>query len=176
MDKWKLIGSEIVLETSWLTIHKNQYEISNGSRVYDYFVVSRKDFVLVVGTREESVILLKQYRPATNKFYYCLPAGYLEDGENPVHAAERELFEEAGMRGKGFYVVGCLDPLPGYIKSKAYIVTCELSSEMPSLSENEEGISEIVKLNWNVITQMILNGEIDEMQAVAALLLVRQSL
>ena len=176
MYSWRLIESEALLENRWLTISKNHYEKPNGERVIDYFVLSRKDFVLVVAMEQNGIILIKQYRPATNKSYYSLPAGYLEEGESPIDAAQREIIEETGRSGINFRIVGSLDPLPGYIRSKAHIVTCDLTFDLQPLHQNDEDIFEVITHTWDSILKMIITGEIDEMQAVAALLLVKQTL
>lgn len=48
---------------------------------------------------EERVLLLRQYRHPTRHELWELPAGLLDmDGEEPVHAAARELWEEVDLR------------------------------------------------------------------------------
>src|SRR5210317_2053621 len=45
---------------------------------------------------DPSVLLIKQYRYATEGTIWEIPAGVLEPGEEPVECARRELLEEVG--------------------------------------------------------------------------------
>src|SRR5262245_7511134 len=93
---WNLIGSEIVVDSRWLRLLRNSYRLPDGTKNDDYYLVERDDFVLVIAELRNSLVLVRQYRPATGRVYYSLPGGYLESGESPEKAAARELQEETG--------------------------------------------------------------------------------
>ena len=113
--------------TRWLDVLRNRYR-TTGREIADYFVVRRSDFVLVLAVDDDdNMLLVRQYRPATDGFYIALPAGYIEPGETAIEAGRRELFEETGITGSGWRHVGKLDPLPGYVKSRAHVVRCNVS-------------------------------------------------
>src|SRR5215469_8393492 len=46
------------------------------------------------------VLLEKQYRYAADDYLWELPAGHIDPGELPAHAARRELLEETGLTAK----------------------------------------------------------------------------
>lgn len=173
MKRWKLVDTSLVLASNWLNVERNTYSTANGV-VSDYYVVSRSDFVLVIAMDREDILLVRQYRPATDEFYLALPAGYIDPGEAPLAAAQRELEEETGLQGTGWNFIGKLDPLPGYVRSKAHIFQCETRSNDQDLSvfkgDSTEG-AELVRLGRQHILDMISRNEIMEMQAVAAILL-----
>jgi len=83
VNKWQLLKSTPVLSTPWLSVLKNQYRVSEGEVIDDYYIVSRNDFVLVVALKGGKLILVRQYRPATDRFYLALPAGFLQPDESP---------------------------------------------------------------------------------------------
>jgi ADP-ribose diphosphatase len=170
---WKLIASEPLVSSRWLRVFRNTYQLPNGQQIDDYYVVERADFVLVVASDNESVILVRQYRPATGRQYLSLPAGYIDQSESPVEAASRELEEETGIRAEKYVLIGELHPLPGYIKSSAYVVLCTgLSGELAVQDTTE--IERAIRIPWALALAMIRTGEINEMQAVSALLLARE--
>lgn len=63
---------------------------------------------------EDRVLVLKQYRHPVRMKLWELPAGLLDiPGENPVHAAQRELYEEAHAKAEDWRVLVDVYPSPG---------------------------------------------------------------
>ena len=63
---------------------------------------------------KDTMIFIRQFRPAVSATLYELPAGTLEKGERPVVCAKRELREETGYQGKFFRRIADIYPVPGY--------------------------------------------------------------
>ena len=175
MSKWTLLGSETLLNSPWMTVLKNSYEVVKGAVTDNYYVIQRADFVVVVALVGDNVVLIRQYRPATDRTYLCLPAGYIDQGESPEAAAIRELFEETGYQGFDARLIGRLDPLPGYVRSRAHIVSCQARRTSSTLAQNGGESIQILECVWDDALQRIASGEIDEMQAVSALLLANMT-
>lgn len=93
----------------------NFYEMEaigrNGLR-FPYYMVSRNgdpqqlmavtgkqkaDGVIIYGVYGDKVVLIRQYRYPIGGYVYEFPAGLLEDGEDPIACAVRELHEETGL-------------------------------------------------------------------------------
>jgi 8-oxo-dGTP pyrophosphatase MutT (NUDIX family) len=72
-----------MLDTGWFSVFRKTYEKLDRTQE-DYYVVDRPDFVSVVALAGHHVVLVHQYRPATDEWYWALPAGYIEDGETLV--------------------------------------------------------------------------------------------
>jgi len=110
MERWTLSESEVVVATRWLTIERNRYQ-RDGREIGDYHVLRRSPFVVIVAvTKDDDVLLVREYRVATNKTYLAFPAGYIDPDEEPEDAAKRELREETGATGCNWTRVGQLDP------------------------------------------------------------------
>src|SRR5947209_15919616 len=56
--------------------------------------------VMMAVDDKKRVLLVRQYRLPAEKQLWELPAGRLDDGEKPLHAAKRELIEETGYRAR----------------------------------------------------------------------------
>lgn len=69
--------------------------------------------VLAINDNNE-ILLIEQYRAALEKPLLEIPAGLLEEGENPKQCARRELREETGYDAKNFRFLGKYYPSPGF--------------------------------------------------------------
>ena len=92
------------------TVYENRYqkicrvEADFGEFVKEYFVTDTGERAGIVAVRNESILLVRQYRLMVNGLSWEIPGGRVNEGEKPQVAAVRECFEEAGVR--------CLNPLP----------------------------------------------------------------
>lgn len=166
---WRLLNSTPLVESPWLSLLRNTYELPDGRLLEDFCILERRPFVLVVAERGDSVVLIGQYRPATQRNYWCVPAGYIDDGETVEQAAMRELREETGMAVGSARLIGVLDPLPAYLRSPAHVVLCRGLEGSGARQAGSEPIDEVAELPWARALEMIATGEIHELQAVAAL-------
>ena len=57
--------------------------------------------------KEPSVLLIRQYRYAANQELWELPAGRIDEGEDALTAAKRELAEETGYSASEWKQVLC---------------------------------------------------------------------
>ena len=79
------------------------YVASRAKRVEDLKAVShgsRPDGVIlygVYGEAKDKVVLIRQYRYPLGGYVYEFPAGLVEEGEDMLSAAIREMYEETGL-------------------------------------------------------------------------------
>ena len=170
MECWRLVNSETVVDTGWVRVYRNTYA-NNAGLVPDYYVLSRSGFVLIVAVDGDYLVLVRQYRPATERFYISVPGGYIDPGETPIMAAKRELLEETGAEGSDWSLLGELHPLPGYIRSTAHVFSCNIAPGRGLGSRDAGEETELVRVGRGRAVDMIRAGDINEMQAVAAILL-----
>ncbi|MFI9122016.1 NUDIX domain-containing protein [Streptomyces bikiniensis] len=83
--------------------------------------VARRDYQVHPGSvavlaldAEDRVLLIKQYRHPVRHRLWEIPAGLLDvPGENPLHAARRELYEEAHVKAEDWRVLTDFYTSPG---------------------------------------------------------------
>jgi ADP-ribose pyrophosphatase len=69
----------------------------------------------------ESVLLIRQYRPAIRDFIWEIPSGTMLPGEDPLECGKRELREECGFLGKKFEKFGEILIAPWYSNERIYL-------------------------------------------------------
>lgn len=92
-----------VFSVPWFFIESLEYPKYGITSENPYYrVVDINGVVVLAVTKDERIILVRQFRPALGHYSLELPAGGIRNGESLVEAARRELYEETGYRAKEF--------------------------------------------------------------------------
>ncbi|MGB9589670.1 MAG: NUDIX hydrolase, partial [Candidatus Hydrothermia bacterium] len=107
-------NSTTVFRGGLLTLKLDRIAVPDGREADREYVVFGRSVVMVPVTDEDRVVLVNQYRHPTRDFLLELPAGKVEENEDPEQAAARELVEETGFRAKELVRFGEFFLAPGY--------------------------------------------------------------
>ena len=108
-ESWERLRSEKLYETPYFVLRSDRLRLPGGAIKDPYYVVERPDAAIIFPlTREGEVVLVRQYRPPLEKMELGLPAGLVEEGEEPEAAARRELLEETGHSWDVWELLGTL--------------------------------------------------------------------
>lgn len=99
-QKWDIIKSEYFIRRPWLTARKDHVRLPDGRENPEHWVLEYPDWVNVIAiTDDGQFVFERQYRHALGTINYEICAGVIEEGEEPLDAAKRELMEETGFGG-----------------------------------------------------------------------------
>ncbi len=124
-------------------------------------------------TDDNSVILVKQYRKAVERFLYEIPAGKLELNEEPRQTAVRELKEETGFTANKLTYLYEFYTTPGYCNEKIYLFLGEELVEGEAVPDPGEFI-ESVKIHIDDLLKMIDRGEIIDSKTIIGIYLAKE--
>ncbi|MDE2079645.1 MAG: NUDIX hydrolase [Patescibacteria group bacterium] len=169
-SKWKKLSSAYVLETPWLSVRKDNYRTPQRKAASDHYVVERSNFIVVVlRTRNNKFILVRQYRCGAGREIINFPMGFIEDGEQPREAAQRELFEELGLQVKGMKFLGSFLLAPTFTTMKGYVFAASHVGIPSRIGEDE--ITDFVLMGSAQVEKLLKKpGRTDFVTAVAYLL------
>lgn len=98
--KWKTLSQKYLMKRPWMTARVDRVELPTGNTVDEYYVLEYPDWVNTIAiTTDGRFVFVRQYRYALGKTVNELCAGVVEEGEEPMAAARRELLEETGFGG-----------------------------------------------------------------------------
>ena len=140
-------------------------------------VVRHSGSVVVLAIEPNSaqprILLEWQYRHAAGRFLYELPAGRIDEGENELKAAKRELLEETGFTARKWKRVLRFWASPGFV---AEAMSIYLARELTAGTAEPE-VDEVINIQFVPLKKavaMVLGGRIQDAKTIAGVLWLDQ--
>ena len=162
------LDSELIYQGKILNLKKDKVQLTNGKQsIREY--VEHTGGSAVYCEVDGKVLLVKQFRYPYKKELYEIPAGKVNEGEDPKETAIRELEEEAGLIATKIEKMFDIYPTPAYTTEIIRIYhALEVKKGKVKLDQDE-----VLSAHWftkGQIKQMIANGEICDAKTLIALL------
>lgn len=117
MKPWKTKARRVVLhEPPWLTVEHHTVELPDGQLIPDWPWIITPDYINVVAVTEDGHFLcFRQVKYGIEGTTLGIVGGYINEGEAPLAAAQRELLEETGYESTDWLSLGnyLVDPNRG---------------------------------------------------------------
>lgn len=151
---------------NFFVVTKDRLRYPNQT-VHDYFVLHtvKQSVAVIATTPNNEIVVTKEYRHAAGRVLLGCPGGLVDEGEEPLEAAERELLEETGFKAKRLTLIGSCFPLPGVLSQTLSIVHAEdvTYSRAPQLERQE-------LIEWQLFSQDELKHMLQQTTDVDAIL------
>lgn len=164
--KEKRVDGKVIYKGKILTLDLDSVILPDG-KCAQREIVRHSRGAAVLFVKNSEVLLVRQFRYAYGKEMYEIPAGMVNEGEEPLSAAARELEEETGYKAELSHLVD-IYPSPGYTDEIIHIYLVRnyiLASQ--KLDEGEFLSAEFVPLN--IVLTKIESGEICDAKTVVAI-------
>jgi ADP-ribose pyrophosphatase len=123
---------------------------------------------------EPRVLLERQYRHAARQMLWELPAGRIDEGENDLHAAKRELLEETGYTASRWRRILHFYASPGFLAEAMNLYFARGLRAGPAQPEADEVIK-IRMVPLSAAVRMVMRGTIKDGKTIAGVLWLSQS-
>ncbi|MEA2574727.1 MAG: hypothetical protein QOH93_2025 [Chloroflexia bacterium] len=96
-ESWHVLGSEPVIDHPFLKVSMQQVRLPDGRVISDWPIVHTREYVNAFVLNEAGeALILEGYKHGLGRSSWQMVGGYLEKGEDPLLAAQREMLEETG--------------------------------------------------------------------------------
>jgi len=121
-EDWpKVVSRRLTRVSPWMTVIERAVEFAPGAPVELYHAVGQQDYIAIVAlTPEGRIPIVRQYRPALERFTWELPAGLVDEGEDAADTCRRELMEETGYPAKTVHALGCYAPCTARLSNRVH--------------------------------------------------------
>jgi ADP-ribose pyrophosphatase len=162
VDDWPKLGPSKRIEVSpWLAVITRDVQFFPKASVETYYAIAQPHYLAGLAvTPEGRILLVRQYRPAIERFSLELPAGLLEENEEPGHAMARELLEETGYSTRSIELIGKGATCSSRIDNAMYSFFIQAGEQAPGFVE-EPGVS-VSTVSPSELRALILSGEFAE--------------
>ena len=136
----------------------------------DYYVLEYSNWVNAIAlTRENKIILVRQYRHAADIVSLEVPGGVIDGDEAPEDAVKRELLEETGYSFDQAELITTLYPNPATSTNVTftYLLTGGVKTHEQHLDEHE--ILNVEEYTIEEVKQLLKDNKIDQALHAAAL-------
>ena len=169
-SKWKILDSEYIIRRPWLTARRDKVELPDGRIIEEYYVLEYSDWVNVIAiTKEGLFVMEKQYRHGLGTDNIEIPCGAMENGEEPLEAAKRELLEETGYGNGKWSRLMTLAVNPSSMNNRTH---CFLAVDVEKISEQSLDATEeltVHLMSESEVKALLDSGEIQHALMAAPL-------
>lgn len=138
-------------------------------------IIKHPGAVAVIAQKEDGkIIFVEQYRKALEKSVVEIPAGKLEEGEDPIVTAKRELEEETGYTTENLELVNSFYTSPGFADELVNVYfTNQLMRLEKSVAGDEDEFVELLELSIEEAEQFEKEQRIHDAKTSYALLYLK---
>lgn len=162
------VSGELVYRGRILNLRVDRVRLPDGGMTAREVVEHAPAVGVVAETEEGGLYLVRQYRYPTGEYLLEIPAGIVEEGENPVDTAARELREEIGFMPGVLTEVTRFYTSPGF--SDELIILFHASELSPSPKEcDSDEFLDVTRFDREQLKSMAFSGEIKDSKTLTAL-------
>ncbi|MDN3269980.1 NUDIX hydrolase [Streptomyces sp. MA15] len=163
-EEWEIRGTRTPFVGKKTSVRTDEVVMPGGAVVSrDYQVHPGSVAVLALDDADRAVVL-RQYRHPVRQKLWEIPAGLLDvPGENPLHAAQRELYEEAHVKAEDWRVLSDVYTTPGGCDEAVRIFLARGLSEAEGdrfTVEDEEADMELSRVPVDELVRGVLAGDL----------------
>ncbi len=177
VKNWDKVSSKSLIENKIFKLREDRVISPKKESEHPVWVIDSPNWVNIIPiTDDNEVILVNQHRFGTEKLTLEIPGGMVDEGEDPMVAAIRELSEETGYTSADVIEIGKVEPNPALMSNYtySYLALNARQTDEQKLDGMED--IEILKRHIDEIPLLIEKGEIQHALVICAFYFYNQYL
>ena len=169
----EILTHETIYTGRVLRLEREEIRLPGGPITAMEIVRHRGSVVLIPQPSAGEVVLIRQYRHVIGEWIWELPAGTLDEGEDPADGARRECEEEIGQATGRVTRLGAWYPTPGFCDELMTFYRCE-DLGPPSGHAHQDADEQIEPrtFTFDDARALIASGQVRDMKTVFGLALI----
>ncbi|MET8571345.1 NUDIX hydrolase [Streptomyces sp. NPDC004783] len=163
-EEWEVRATEIPFRGKKTSVRTDEVVMPDGSVASRDYQVHPGSVAVLALDDEGRALVLRQYRHPVREKLWEIPAGLLDvPGENPLRAAQRELYEEAHVKAEDWRVLTDVYTTPGGCDEAVRIFLARNLSEADGERfevEDEEADMELARVPVADLVRGVLAGDL----------------
>ncbi|MDE5779925.1 MAG: NUDIX hydrolase [Lachnospiraceae bacterium] len=170
MEEIRRINRELVYKGHIIDMYKDTVEIPNGNVAEWDFIGHKGAAAVIPVTNDGKILMVRQYRNALDRYTVEIPAGGLENKDEPmIKCAARELEEETGYKSDNLEFLLSLRTTVAFCNEKIEVFLARNLKKTKQHLDEDEYI-DVVSYDVEELVDMIYAGKIEDSKTVAAVL------
>ena len=174
-EKPRITGRRIVARSRLFKVEEMDLQFSNGAqRRFERIAggTAPASVLVVPMLDQDTVLLVREYAAAMDRYELGLPKGLMEPGEDPLDAANREIMEEVGHGADRLRQLTELTLAPAYIEHRTLVILAQ-DLYPRRLPGDEPEPLEVVPWRLSELEDLLQRPDCTEARTIAALYLTR---
>lgn len=163
------IDSRTVFQGVLLHVLADTVRLPDGRVAVREYVRHPGACMIIAFLDERTIVLERQYRYPLRRHFIELPAGKMEQGEDPLETAKRELAEECGYAAAHWRHLATLHPCIGYADERIELYLARGLTRVARALDDEEFL-DVFTVGIDQALAWVREGRITEAKAVTGLL------
>jgi len=169
--KVQILNSKVLYDGKWVQLALDEIIKPDGTRA-THEVVKRRDGILIIPITNNKYYFVSQYRYPVNEVCLEFPTGFIDDNENHLDTAKRELREEIGGENGTLQYIGFIWSWAGLMTQRLHVyVARDFRVTLQELEASEKDLK-VITLSKTELNKKLLEGDIKNSSTLAALTLL----
>ena len=170
------IRSEEIFDGTLLHVLRDTVRLPNGKEAVREWIRHPGAAAVLPVLPNRNAILVRQYRYPIGKVTLEIPAGKLDDeGEDPLHCAQRELSEETGYTAERYDKLTTIATTVGFSNEYIHLYLARGLSSGTQHTDEDEFVN-VVQIPFTQAVDMVKTGEIIDAKTVISLMMASEYL
>lgn len=175
-NPWKTIAKNIIFENKLGYKLRNDDVVTPSGNEGKYMVLESRGFVGIVAIdKDNNVVMENIWRYPVEKEFFEIPAGTIEDSEDPLSTAKRELLEETGYTSEKWTLLADYWSGNGAMKLHGHIFLAK-DIKFKGTTQNPDSTEKIRTslVKYTDLLSLVKDHKIDEARTIIGLLTAKE--